>query len=418
MKTEKTLPRTYSPELLAPAGNMEKFRVALAYGADAVYISGKDFGLRAQAQNFTIDEIGKARQIAHSLGKLIYVTVNIFAKNRDIDRLPVYLRDLQEVGVDGIIISDPGVVLLAKQYAPRVPIHLSTQANTTNYLSAKFWSEQGVKRVNVARELSWEEIRTIKEKTDIEIEMFVHGSLCMAYSGRCLLSAYLASRSANLGDCAQPCRWSYHLVEEKRPDQYFPIIESEGGTFILSSKDLCLIHHMDKLLKAKIDALKIEGRMRGVLNVATVVRTYRVAIDSYFQSAGPYRFNPSWLNELDKISHREYFAGLTFEHMGDISTTTEKAYIRQYALSGIVKEIIGQKAGSKEIIVNVDVRTQLRPGTELEFLGQGLNTEILKIEKLKTPEGETLPVANPGNVIQLEVPFNVFENQIIRTRLR
>ncbi len=409
--------RTHLPELLAPAGNMEKFMAALEYGADAVYLSGKNFGLRARARNFTVEEIEEACRYAHSRNRRVYVTVNVFPRGNDLENLPAYLKTLEEIKVDALIVSDPGVIILARRYAPGVALHLSTQANTTNYLSVRFWKDHGITRVNLARELSWEEIRHIREKTSIEIELFVHGSMCMAYSGRCVLSSFLTGRSANLGDCAQPCRWSYALVEEKRPGQYFPVITDDRGTYILSSKDLCLLPCMKELLDAGIDAFKLEGRMRGVLAVATMVRIYRAAIDSYLSDPENFSVNPLWMEELKKISHREYFPGPFFKRDvdEDCNTFTSLSYIRPFTLAGIVKRVIS-RSGPEGTTAMIEVRNRIRAGTTLEFLGQKDSIYKWKADQFVTENETVRDTVNPGQLIRVTVPFPLFEHQVIRKK--
>jgi putative protease len=268
-------------ELLAPAGDLEKLKIAILYGADAVYLGGRHFGLRAGAGNFAPDELTAGVDFAHTNGAKVYVTVNIFAHNRDLELLPGYLASLVDAGVDGVIVSDPGVLDLVRTGFPQLPVHLSTQANTTNWAAARFWSRQGVSRIILARELSLAEIKEISSKVEADLEIFVHGAMCMAYSGRCLLSNYLTGRDANRGDCAQSCRWQYTLMEEKRPGECFPVEEDERGTYILSSRDLCLIEHIPELMEAGIKSFKIEGRMKSANYVASVVKAYRAALDAY-----------------------------------------------------------------------------------------------------------------------------------------
>ncbi len=406
--------RGYVPELLAPAGNMEKLKVAFTYGADAVYLSGKKYGLRAQAKNFTVEEIEEACRIAHSENRRIYVTVNIFPRYDDIDRLPEYLRNLKDVGVDGLIVSDPGVIQLVREHAPGIPLHLSTQANTTNYVSAKFWESLGISRINLARELTWDEIKEIKKRVSAEIELFVHGSMCMAYSGRCILSSFLTGRSANLGDCAQPCRWRYALVEEKRPGQYFPVISDDCGSYILSSKDMCLLPHIEKLLEAKIDAFKLEGRMRGILSVATMVRIYRTAIDRYLDNPSEFSISKNWIDELKKISHREYFPGLTFSKKETSESFTEKSYIRPYTLAGIVRKIIDRDISSGSTTALIETRNPISPGTTLEFLGKNDEVYRWKVTEFVLGDGTGKKDAKPNELLRVTVPFPLFINQILR----
>ena len=270
------------PELLAPAGNMEKGKMALLYGADAIYLGGKAFGLRAFANNFSMEEIAEITAFAHDLGKKVYVTVNIFAHNEDVNKLPAYLQDLEMAGVDALLISDLGVWSVAKRVVPNLPLHVSTQANTTNFETVNAWHALGAERVVLARELSLTEIAEIGEKTTVELETFVHGAMCISYSGRCLLSAFLTGRDGNRGACAQACRWDYTIMEKNRPGEQFDIQEDERGTYIMNSKDLCLIDYLPELMRTGVCSLKIEGRMKSVHYVATVVSTYRKAIDSCF----------------------------------------------------------------------------------------------------------------------------------------
>ena len=294
-------------ELLAPAGNMEKLKMAFHYGADAVFLGGKMFNLRAGSTNFSDEELQEAVDYAHARNKRVYVTLNIIAHNKELEILPEYVKTLEKIGVDAVIVADMGVFQVVKENS-NLPISVSTQASNTNWRSVKMWKELGAKRVVMAREVSLEELAEIRIKVpDIEIEAFVHGAMCIAISGRCLLSNYMTGRDANRGDCAQACRWKYKLVEEKRPDEYFPIYEDEHGTHIFNSKDLCSIEFIDKVLDAGIDSLKIEGRMKGIYYVANAVKTYREALDSYY--SGDYKYNPEWLTELQTISHRLYTEG-------------------------------------------------------------------------------------------------------------
>ncbi len=408
--------RSYRPELLAPAGDIEKLKVAISYGADAVYISGKNFGLRAQAKNFTIEEIEEACRYAHSRNRRVYVTVNIFPRMNDIEKLPAYLKRLKETNIDGLIVADPGIITLAKKYTPGIPLHLSTQANTTNYLSALFWQDQGISRINPARELTWDEIISIKDKTSLEIELFVHGSMCMAYSGRCFLSSFLTGRSANLGDCPQPCRWKYSLIEEKRPGQFFPLLADDRGTYILSSKDVCLLPYIKKLLDARIDAFKLEGRMRGVLAVATMVRTYRTAIDSYLGNPDDFKINPGWLDELKKMSHREYFPGLVFSDNKGFTSFTDKSYIRPYAPAGIVKRIIDRDNDGSTTAV-IETRNQVKAGTTLEFLGKKDTVYRWEPDRFLLENGTEKKDVNPNQLVRISTPFPLFEYQVVRKKL-
>jgi len=297
------------PELLAPAGNLEKLKYAIAYGADAVYLGSLNFGLRVQAAAFDEYSMEQGLAYAHRHGVKVYVTLNIFAHNKDLEELPDYICLLNRLGVDGVIVSDPGVFTLVQELAPNLNIHVSTQANTTNWRSAKLWETLGAKRVILARELNLEEIAIIRNKINIELEAFVHGAMCISYSGRCLLSNYFTGRNANLGDCAQSCRWKYNLVEEKRPGEFFPIYEDELGSYILSSRDLCLLSYLPELVSAGVTSFKIEGRVKSVHYLATITSVYRQAIDSYLADPDNYHVKQDWLEEISKVSNREYTTG-------------------------------------------------------------------------------------------------------------
>ncbi|MBS3937464.1 MAG: U32 family peptidase [Peptococcaceae bacterium] len=295
------------PELLAPAGTPEKLVFALQYGADAVYAAGPQFGLRAHAGNFTLSELAEGIQYAHGLGRKVYVTVNIIPHNDDLKELPMYLEAIAAIGADAIILSDPGVLMLARKHAPLVDLHLSTQANAVNHLAARFWQEQGIKRVVLARELSGAEISEIRGYVpEVELEMFIHGAMCISYSGRCLLSNYMTGRDANKGECAHPCRYQYALVEEKRPGQYFPIEEDARGAYIMNSKDLCLYPYLADILQLGLQGLKIEGRMKSVYYVATITRAYRLAIDALARGE---LLPPQLQQELTQVNHRDYTGG-------------------------------------------------------------------------------------------------------------
>ena len=290
------------PELLAPAGNLEKMKMAILYGADAVYLGGKAFGLRAFGGNFTRDELREAMAFAHGRGRKVYVTVNIFPHNDDLDGLPDYLRFLQEIHADGVLVADLGVFQIAREAAPKLPLHVSTQANNTNWCTVQAWQQMGASRVVLARELSLREVREIRQRTDVELEMFVHGAMCISYSGRCLLSNYFTGRDSNRGSCTQCCRWKYALVEETRPGKYFPIEEDERGTYIMNSKDLCLLPHLDEIIASGVDSLKIEGRMKSVHYAASVTHAYREAIDSYVKNAQNFTIRQEWKDRRRKCA--------------------------------------------------------------------------------------------------------------------
>ena len=330
-------------ELLVPAGSPEVLRTAVRYGADAVYIGGEAYGLRAKAHNFSLEEMKKGVEFAHARGVKVYVTANIFAHNGDLEGVREYFRELADVGMDALIISDPGVFALARKLLPDVDVHISTQANSTNYETYRFWYGLGVKRVVAARELSLSEIAQIRAQIpeDMEIECFVHGAMCISYSGRCLLSNYFTGRDANQGECTHPCRWNYAVVEETRPGEYLPVYENERGTFLFNSKDLCMIGHIPELAAAGIDSFKIEGRMKNSLYAAAVTRTYRMALDDFRKSEETYRKNLGrYLEEIGKCTRREFTTGFYFGKPGAESQIYgESTYIKEYVYLGMVDDV-------------------------------------------------------------------------------
>lgn len=324
-------------ELLSPAGSLEKLKTAISYGADAVYLGGSKLNLRAFADNFSEEELKEALNYAHERGKKVYVTINVFPHNEDLEGLSEYLIMLRDMKVDAILVSDPGLIMVARDVVPELDIHLSTQANNVNYLTCIFWHKMGVKRIVLARELSLKEIKEIREKLPetCELEAFVHGSMCVSYSGRCLISNYMTGRDSNRGECAQPCRYKYSLMEEKRPGQYFPVFEDEKGTYIMNSKDLCMIEYIKELSEAGIMSFKIEGRMKSAFYVASVTKAYREAIDHYITDGENYQFNPALYKYLDMVSHRKYCTGFYF---GDINREVYEtsSYVRDYDIVALV----------------------------------------------------------------------------------
>lgn len=362
-------------ELLVPAGSLEVFRVAVLYGADAVYIGGEAFGLRAKAKNFSFEDMKEAVKFAHERGVRVYVTANILAHNDDLDEVENYFKELGEVGVDALIISDPGVFMIAKRVLPNMELHVSTQANNTNYGTYRFWHDLGAKRVVAARELSLKELKRIRAEIpdEMEIEAFVHGAMCISYSGRCLLSNFLTGRDANQGACTHPCRWKYSLMEETRPGEYFPVEETERGTFIFNSKDLCMIEHIPELVEAGIDSFKIEGRMKTALYVATVARTYRKALDDYAKGREVYEANLPWYREeIAKCTYREYTTGFFFGKPGaDAQIYDSNTYVKNYTYLGLIGE---------------DVRDGLYPFEQRNKFSVGDVIEIMK------PNGENVEV--------------------------
>ncbi len=370
------------PELLIPASSLEVLKTAVIFGADAVYIGGEAFGLRAKAKNFSPGEMAQGIAFAHEHGVKVYVTANILAHNEDLDGAKAYfreLRDMQPDAPDALIISDPGMFMMAKEVWPEVEIHISTQANNTNYQTYLFWWQQGAKRVVSARELSLAEVRQIRNRIpeDMEIESFVHGAMCISYSGRCLLSNYFTGRDANQGACTHPCRWKYAVVEEKRPGEYLPVYENERGTYIFNSKDLCMIEYIPELVAAGVDSLKIEGRMKTALYVATVARTYRKAIDDYFTSEETYRANMEWYQaEISKCTYRQFTTGFYFGKTDERTQIYDNnTYVNEYIYLGIVEE-------TKENLVRIEQRNKFSVGDTIEIMkpdGANQSAEVLSM---------------------------------------
>lgn len=395
-------------ELLAPAGNLEKLKVAIIYGADAVYIGGEAFSLRAMADNFDRDKMVEALKFAHERGKKVYVTVNIFAHNSDLDSLPEYIKQLDEIGVDAVLVSDLGVFSIVREVAPNLEVHISTQANNTNYRTCEFYHKLGAKRVVLARELSLKEIREVRNKIpdDLELEAFVHGAMCMAYSGRCLLSNYMTGRDANRGACAHPCRYKYHLVEEKRPGEYFEIDEDDRGTYIMNSHDLCMIEYIPDLVDSGITSLKIEGRMKSSYYVATVVKAYREAIDSYLREKENYKFNTKWLDELSKASHREFSTGFYFGKPKK-QIYGNSSYIRSHDIVGLVVEY-----DDNSKIATIEQRNRVFKGEEVEVLTPDSENYSIVLNEMWNEEGEKIDVApHPQMIykIKTEKPLKQYD---------
>ena len=377
------------PELLAPAGDKEKLETALRYGADAVYLGGPAYGLRAQSGNFSREEMPRVLALAHAQGKKAYVTVNVYPHNEELVDLPDYLRYLHEIGTDAVLIADLGIFSIARATVPQLPIHISTQANTVNWAAAEAWRRMGASRVVLAREMSFKEIREIRQHSSAELEIFVHGAMCISYSGRCLISSYLTGRDANQGNCTQPCRWRYRLVEEQRPGQYFPVEEDERGTYFFNSKDLCLLPHIAEILESGIDSLKIEGRMKGVHYVASVTKTYRAAIDSYFDDPVRFYIAPQWREELDKVSHRAYTVGFydgAPEAAGQIYGNA--SYIQTSEFVGLV-ESYNAKTGWAV----VEQRNNMKEGQEIEIFQPAAPLFRQRLEEMQDEDGTPIDVA-------------------------
>jgi len=403
-------------ELLAPAGDLEKLKTALIYGADAVYFGGEMFSLRSAAGNLNIDEIKEGVEFAHNLGKRAYLTTNIFAHNEDVKPFMEYLEKIKDIPIDAFIVSDPGVLSMIKSVIPNAEIHLSTQANMTNYMTAKFWQSQGVSRIVLARELSFDEIRKIYDEigSQMEIEAFIHGAMCISYSGRCLLSNFMIERDANRGECAHPCRWKYQLVEEKRPGVYYPIEEDERGTYIMNSKDLCMIEHIPEIIKSGITSLKIEGRMKSMFYVATVVRAYRKAIDSYLADPDNYKFDNTWLEELNKASNREFTTGFYFDKPdNEDQNYVTNAYSREYDFLGVVREY-----DESTSMALVEQRNKINVGDEIEVFGPGIEYFTMKVEKMLDAEtGEAIESApHAQQMINIEMNFPVNKDFLLRRK--
>ncbi len=378
-------------ELLVPAGSLEVLKIAIMFGADAVYIGGEEFSLRAKAANFSDEDMIAGIDFAHKFGKKVYVTVNIFAHNYDMDEAVDYLKRLNEIKPDGLIMSDPGLISLAFEYAPNVEVHISTQANNTNYMTYKFWYKMGVKRVVSARELSLEEIKGIRENIpdDMEIESFIHGAMCISYSGRCLLSNYFTGRDANRGECTHPCRWQYAVMEEQRPGEYLPVYENERGTYIFNSKDLCMIGYIPEMIDAGIDSFKIEGRMKTSLYVATVARTYRKAIDDYYKSIDTYKANMDWyMDEISKCTYRKFTTGFYFGKPNEETQIYDSnTYISEYIYLGFVEEI-------KDGKYRITQRNKFLIGDEIEIMKPGGENVIAKVINIEDEEGNVVPAAS------------------------
>ncbi len=401
--------KNITPELLAPAGNFEKLEIALHYGADAVYISGQDFSLRNLSDNFTIHDIDRAVEFAHSKGAKIYVACNIYSRNQEQSGIKKFFSEIGSIKPDAVIIADPGIVLLARKIIPHIDIHLSTQANTTNYNTAQFWHEAGVKRVNLARELSLEEIQEISSRSVIETEAFIHGAMCISYSGRCLLSSFLTGRDSNRGMCTHPCRWKYSIVEEQRPGEFHTVMEDQRGTYIFSSKDLCMIRHIPELIKTGISSLKIEGRMKGIGYLASVVKTYREAIDAYKDDPGKFFVQPRWEQELDLMYHRNYSTGF---YLGDHNQIVPDYKNKRIGMiHGFIGKILECRPDNSIV---VDIKNKISTGDTIEILrphGASLKTVISEIfDKNCRP----VPHAQPNTHSILKINIKCNPNDIIR----
>ena len=398
------------PEVLAPAGDFERLSAAVQYGADAVYLGGKDFGMRASPMKFTEEELVCAVDFCHRRGVKVYVTCNILPREEDLAGLPAYLHFLDDAGVDALIVADIGVMLLCRREIPKMELHMSTQTGVVNHLTAMELYRMGVKRVVLARELGLDEIRQIRQNTppELEIETFVHGAMCMSFSGRCVLSNYLAGRDANRGECAQPCRWSYHLVEEKRPGEFFPVLEEEDGTYILNAKDLCMIEYLDQLVEAGVSSFKIEGRAKSFYYVATITNAYRCAVDLLKKNPAHYRL-PGWLlEETKKVSHRQYCTGFYFGRPENGQYYESGGYIRDYDVAAVVQ-------GWSDNMLFCTQRNRFFPGDILEVLSPGLPPENLTVSAIFDEKGQSLDAArHPMQLLRIPCEKMIAKGTILR----
>lgn len=403
------------PELLVPASSLEVLKVAVMFGADAVYIGGEVFGLRAKAKNFSMEDMAEGIAFAHEHGVKVYVTANILAHNDDLEGVREYFTELKAIAPDALIISDPGIFMIAKEICPEIEIHISTQANNTNYGTYQFWYQQGAKRVVSARELSLAEIGQIREHIpeDMEIETFIHGAMCISYSGRCLLSNYFTGRDANQGACTHPCRWKYAVVEESRPGEYLPVYENERGTYIFNSKDLCMIEHIPELIHAGIDSFKIEGRMKTALYVATVARTYRKAIDDYMESEELYRKNMPWyLDQISNCTYRQFTTGFFFGKPSEEAQIYDSnTYIKEYTYLGIVGE------QNEEGLYGIEQRNKFSVGETIEVMKPDGSNISVEVRRIVNEEGEDMESApHPQQKLWIDLGCRLDAFDILRRK--
>ena len=400
-----------TPELLSPAGDLDKMRFGIAYGADAVYMAGTRFGMRAAATNFDDNARRVGIAYAHAHGVKCYITVNIMPSNRDLPALPAYLELLQDAGADALIIADVGVLRMARRYAPKVPVHISTQTSILNHEAANYWADEGAERIVLARELSLEEIAEIRAKTpkELEIEAFVHGAMCISYSGRCLISQYMTGRDANHGACAQPCRWNYSLMEEKRPGQFFPVEEDGRGTYLYNSKDMCMIEHVPELIEAGITSFKIEGRNKTAYYAACVTGAYRAAIDTYKKDPENFVLPQFCRDEVNKVSHREYYTGFYFGNQENGQHYGDSQYIREYEVVGMPVEC---DDSGKAVFA---LKNRFFDGEELELIQPGQAPYVFRAENVTDDEGTKRELFNvPQMRVHFAFPFKVSEWAILR----
>lgn len=400
-------------ELLAPAGDLQKLKIAVLYGADAVYLGGEAFGLRKRSKNFTIDQIAEGVKFAHERGVKVYVTLNIIPHNEDFQGLEEYVQELVDIDIDAVLVADPGMFMRIKEIAPNLEIHISTQASVTNKDTVIFWYNLGAKRIVLARELTLDEIKKITEDLpeDLTIETFAHGAMCMSYSGRCLISNYMLGRDANRGDCAHPCRFKYNLVEETRPGEFFPVYEDDGGTFIMNSKDLCMIQNIPEMIEAGINSLKIEGRVKGIYYVATVLRSYRMALDEYYKDSENYKFDEKYLEEIKKASYRDFTTGFFFgKPKDDAQVYATNSYIRGYDFLGMVLDY-----DEETQMATIEQRNRMFVGDEIEVFGPGKKHFTQKISIMLDEKGDPIEVApHAQQIIKIKMDRPVSEYFMLR----
>lgn len=403
------------PELMIPASSLEVLKIAVVFGADAVYIGGEAFGLRAKAKNFTMEEMKEGIEFAHAHGVKVYVTANILAHNNDLDGVRAYFEELKVLKPDALIIADPAIFMIAKEVCPEIERHISTQANNTNYGTYLFWHQLGAHRVVTARELSLAEIKEIRANIpdELEIETFIHGAMCISYSGRCLLSNYFVGRDANQGACTHPCRWKYAVVEEKRPGEYFPVYENDRGTYIFNSKDLCMIEHIPDMVDAGIDSFKIEGRMKTALYVATVARTYRKAIDDYFESPEKYQENMPWyLDQISNCTYRQFTTGFFYGKPSEEAQIYDSnTYLREYTYLGIVGD------QNEEGFYQIEQRNKFSVGEEIEVMKPNGENILVTVKTIRDEKGADMESApHPQQILYIDLGQPLDKYDILRRK--
>ncbi len=403
------------PELMIPASSLEVLKIAVVFGADAVYIGGEAFGLRAKAKNFTMDEMKEGIEFAHAHGVKVYVTANILAHNSDLDGVRAYFEELKVLKPDALIIADPAIFMIAKEVCPEIERHISTQANNTNYGTYLFWHQLGAHRVVTARELSLAEIKEIRANIpdDLEIETFIHGAMCISYSGRCLLSNYFVGRDANQGACTHPCRWKYAVVEEKRPGEYFPVYENDRGTYIFNSKDLCMIEHIPDMVDAGIDSFKIEGRMKTALYVATVARTYRKAIDDYFESPEKYQENMPWyLDQISNCTYRQFTTGFFYGKPSEEAQIYDSnTYLREYTYLGIVGDT------NEDGLYQIEQRNKFSVGEQIEVMKPNGENILVTVKAIRDEKGADMESApHPQQILYIDLGQPLEKYDILRRK--